>query len=228
MAWSSLGTVSVDFDAAWFAPAIRGDVLIRLTQSYVPREVTRYNRLYLWEKYPSGDERFLRAFWPTTQPKLVPLTLPKPMRDLGWMEREIGVKHGWAGVVEAANWQCSCDFFEIQTALTVTWQVAEAWETGFAAEISIFNPGPEPISNWAISFGADNVTNVLGAELDDLGGDLWEISSSLTSGGTINPGQTRRVGIVADGPPNLTNLAVSQAIPGDWGSFSAPGDGGEY
>ena len=107
MAWSSLGTVTPSFDWRDFPQVLIGNAAIRATQSFVPGEVTWYNRLYLGEFYgtPTGDFRFLRRLHISTQPVVFDLVVPRQLEAAGYNLRYLCCKHGRNGVQPAANWR---------------------------------------------------------------------------------------------------------------------------
>jgi hypothetical protein len=208
--WSSLGTITPDFELQYFAPAVVGDRVIRVTQSYVGSEVTDINKLYLWERYPSGDLRYLRKLYPSTTPRLIPLTIPQVMKEAGFLEREIGVKHGWAGVVLEAAWTLNLSIYTAPVGAAVDWRVTEVWDGGFAAEVMIHNSGVDPLTDWSVSFGATGITETWGAELLDNEDGSYEATPSITAGtDVIYPGETAIFGFQASGSPALLNLTLN-------------------
>lgn len=104
MAWSSLGTKEPTFEFQLFDTDLLGDELIRISQTYNPQEVTRINKIQLWEYYPTDGYRYLRTIYPSTTPRLYSLVVPPPFVEAGKTLRSLAVRHGWAGVVAEANW----------------------------------------------------------------------------------------------------------------------------
>jgi len=253
MTWNALGTVTPPELGIWypFPTPITGPS--RPVVKVACTDVRPSDRFlsFVWFRLKfidpdTSDDLYTPAFriYPTPDPQIRTLETPALLRTLSngqWRPeiQKLITRRALSGTTNEPHWGVSLSLWDTESAdaspLSVSWRVEDMLAFGYSAEILLYNAGSEPIENWTIQFEADDqITNTWGADLDAAGANTWQVSPSVTSGSPIiYPGETRVVGIVAEGdsPPALRNLRVVSASPGGWDDGPDTPlffDGGEY
>ena len=253
MTWNDLGTVTPPELGIWypFPTPITGPS--RPVVKVACTQVKPSDRFlsFVWFRLKfidpdTAENLYTPSFriYPSPDPQIRTLDTPALLRTVNngqWRPeiQKLITRRALSGTTREPQWGIDLSWWDSEAAdaspLSVTWRVEDLQAFGYSAELLIYNAGSEPIENWAIEFEADDqITNTWGADLDAAGANTWTVSPSVTSGSPIiYPGETRIVGLVAEGdsPPSLRNLRVTSASPGGWDDGPDTPlffDGGEY
>lgn len=112
VAWSSLGTVSPDYDWQQFNTPIVGDAVIRISQIYDEPSLGRLiNRLFFGEVYADLGRRYLFRIYRRTEPGIHTLSIPQELVDKGFGVRYLEVKHNAFGVINPDTWNVQVELW---------------------------------------------------------------------------------------------------------------------
>lgn len=228
MSWNALGTITPTTLGIWhsFGPlALHGDrPTVRITFPTVG-PADRFLS-WLWFRLQltyNGEISYTPLFriYPTADPELRELSIPAPFRNLDgaiWrpqIQKRIKFR-GLAGTTTEPPWAVAISQWSAAPVvpafnpLRVDWRLEDLFDDYYLADVTVYNAGPEPIYEWAITFNSGDITETWGAELEAVGANAWGLAPSVATGDpAIMPGETRTFTIRGEGTtPNLTNLTA--------------------
>jgi hypothetical protein len=111
--WSSLGTVSPDWDWRQFDIPLVGDAVIRVTQTYDEPSIGRLiNKLIFGEVYVDLGRRTLFTAYRKSDARIYTVAIPKAIADRGFGVRYLEVKHNAYGVINPDSWSVTLEAWQ--------------------------------------------------------------------------------------------------------------------